>query len=167
MVIRPPTTDELAPLQEIEVAAGRAFIDVGMPEIAGDVPLALDVLEAYRAAGRAWVVEVDGAVAGYVVVDLLDSHAHVEQVSVAPAFAGRRLGRAMLDHVAAWARARGDRAVTLTTFREVPWNAPYYARCGYRALADHERGPELAGRMAEEAAHGLDPAQRVGMQLDL
>jgi GNAT superfamily N-acetyltransferase len=166
-MIRPPAPEELERLQEIEVVAGRAFVDVGMPEIASDEPLPLHALEAYRSAGRSWIVEVEGGVVGYVLVDVVDGHAHVEQVSVDPAFAGRRLGRDLLDHVAGWARARGDAAVTLTTFREVPWNAPYYERCGYRRLADHERGPELIALMAEEAAHGLDPADRVAMQLDL
>ena len=42
----------------IERAAGRLFIEVGMPEIAADEPLPLAVLEGYRAAGRAWVVAV-------------------------------------------------------------------------------------------------------------
>jgi GNAT superfamily N-acetyltransferase len=166
-VIRPPAPEELGRLQQIEVVAGRAFVHVGMPEIASDEPLPLEALEAYRAAGRAWVVEVEGTVVGYVLVDVVDGQAHVEQVSVDPAFAGRRLGRALLDHVAGWARARGDAAVTLTTFREVPWNAPYYERCGYRRLAEDERGPELVALMAEEAVHGLDPADRVAMQLDL
>ncbi len=166
-MIRPPAPEELGRLQEIEVFAGRAFFDAGMPEIARDDPLPLRALEAYRAAGRAWVLEVEGTVVGYVLVDVVDGHAHVEQVSVDPAFAGRRLGRGLLDHVAGWARARGDGAVTLTTFRHIPWNAPYYERCGYRRLADDERGPGLIALMAEEAAHGLDPADRVAMQLDL
>lgn len=166
-MIRPPTPAELPRLQDVELAAGRAFLDVGMPEIAGDEPFPLEDLEAWRAAGRAWVVEADGAVAGYVVVDLLDGHAHVEQVSVDPAFGHRGLGRALLDHVAAWARERGDAEVTLTTFREVPWNAPYYERCGYRILGDDERGPDLVARMAHEADLGLDPAQRVAMSLPL
>lgn len=166
-VIRPTTDDEIERIQQIEVMAGRAFVDVGMPEIAGDEPLPVARLEEYCAGGRSWVVDVDGVAVAYLLVDVVDGHAHVEQVSVHPDHAGQRRGRALLDHVASWARARGDAVVTLTTFREVPWNAPYYERCGYRVLADHERGPELVALMAAEAAHGLDPEQRVAMQLDL
>lgn len=165
--IRPPRPDELHVLGEIEVAAGRAFLDVGMPEIAGDPPPSVEDLERYRAGGRAWVVEVDGRLAGYVLVDVVDGHAHVEQVSVHPDHGRQGLGRRLLDHVAGWARERGDGEVTLTTFREVPWNAPYYERCGYRRLADDELGPELVALMAEEATHGLDPAQRVAMSRPL
>lgn len=166
-MIRPPNADEIGRLQEIEVAAGRSFIDVGLPEVASDEPLPAATLDAFRLAGRAWVVDVDGTVAAYVVVDVIDGHAHIEQVSTDPAFRGERLGRRLLDHVAGWARERGDREVTLTTFRDVPWNAPYYEACGYRILADAERGPELVVLMEQEAAHGLDPARRVAMTVNV
>ena len=57
--------------------------------------------------------------------------------------------------------------MTLTTFRHVPWNQPLYEHLGYRELTDGEIGPELRSLMAEEAAHGLDPALRVAMRKDL
>jgi len=182
-VIRPPRSDELERLREIEREAGRLFVDVGMPEIAADEPPPLAVLERCRAEGWAWVVTADadgdtladdGVPVGYVIVDVLDEpgpgpgrSAHVEQVSVDPAFAGRRLGQRLLDHVADQARRRGLDAVTLTTFRDVPWNAPYYERCGFRVLAGDELGPGLRRVRDAETVHGLDPAQRVCMRRDL
>jgi GNAT superfamily N-acetyltransferase len=186
-VIRPPRADELERLRTVERAAGRAFVDVGMPEIAADEPPPVDTLARYRAAGRAWVITTgpgDGMVAGYVIVDELDDplapdstkdvapavggrrplrSAHVEQVSVDPQFARRGWGRRLLDHVADQAHRRGLDGVTLTTFQDVPWNAPYYARCGFRILPEHQLGPGLRRVRAHEAAHGLDPAVRVCM----
>jgi ribosomal protein S18 acetylase RimI-like enzyme len=138
-----------------------------MPEIAADEPPSVAALESHRAAGRAWAVESSGEVAGYVLVDVVDGAAHVEQVSVDPAFARRGLGRRLIDHVAAVAEAKGRPAVTLTTFRDVPWNAPYYRRCGFRDLAESELGPELRRLRDAEAAHGLDPTLRVCMRRDL
>lgn len=166
--IRAATPDDVERLQAIEFAAGAAFVHIGMPEIAADDPLPADELERYRAAGRSWVVtdEGDRAVA-YLVADVVDDLAHVEQVSVHPDHGRQGIGRRLLDHVAEWARTEGHTAITLTTFRDVPWNAPYYEHCGYRVLPDDERGPELVARMAHEAALGLDPTQRVAMCLDL
>jgi ribosomal protein S18 acetylase RimI-like enzyme len=180
-VIRPPHAGELERLRSIERSAGRAFLDVGMPEIAADEPLPVAVLERYRASGSAWVATVgegvpDGVVAAYVIVDTLDRpgpgdgpgrSAHIEQVSVDPTFAGRRLGARLIDHVAVEARRLGLDAVTLTTFRDVPWNAPYYERCGFRALAEDELGPGLRRVRADEAELGLDPARRVCMRREL
>ena len=149
-------------------AAGRAFAGVGMPEISAAEPAPVEDLERYRAAGRAWVVApAGGPAAGYALVDDVDGQAHVEQVSVDPAWSRRGLGRMLLDHVAAVARGEGRAAVTLTTFRDVPWNAPYYARCGFRTLAPDELGPGLRAVRDAEAAHGLDPETRVCMRRDL
>jgi len=133
-VIRPPAADELGRLVEIEAAAGRAFADHGMPEIAADDPGSPEELEPYRAAGLAWVAaEGDGPVA-YLLAAEVDGCLHVEQVSVDPARAGRGIGAALIDHVAGIARADGRPALTLTTFRDIPWNAPYYARLGFAEL---------------------------------
>ncbi|MGW0658772.1 GNAT family N-acetyltransferase [Streptodolium elevatio] len=164
MRIRVVAADELPDLQDIEVAAGRCFLDVGMPEIAGDEPLPLGELDAYRVAGRAWVaVEEDARPGAYLIAKSVDGNLHVEQVSVHPDHARRGVGRALIDHAAEHAAGRGMPALTLTTFAEVPWNAPYYARLGFAVLGEADAGPELRAVRAEEAAHGLDRWPRVCM----
>jgi ribosomal protein S18 acetylase RimI-like enzyme len=168
MRIRAATAAELPALQDIERAAGEAFRGIGMPEIADDEPFSLDELAAYRQAGRAWVaVGRNGRLVAYLVSDLVDGNLHVEQVSVHPGSAGRGVGRAMLEHAAVRAAAAGRPALTLTTFTEVPWNAPYYERCGFRRLAEAEITPGLREVRRREAEHGLDRWPRVCMRRDL
>lgn len=164
MHIREARADDLVRLQEIERAAGLCFHDVGMPEIAEDEPLSVEELDRYRSAGTAWVAAggTDEPVA-YLIADVLDGGVHVEQVSVHPDSARRGIGRALLDHVAGWAAARGAPALTLTTFTDVPWNAPYYRRCGFHDLSDDELSPDLRAIRAREAVHGLDRWPRVVM----
>ena len=55
-------------------------------------------------------------------------------------------------------------ALTLTTFRDVPWNAPYYARCGFHILDGDEITAGLETIRAREAARGLDRWPRVRMR---
>jgi len=93
---------------------------------------------------------------------MVDGAAHIEQVSVVPADQGRGVGRALIDQVRRWAGENGLPALTLTTFTHVPWNRPLYEHLGFRVLGDEEIGPGLRAVMATEAAHGLDPASRVG-----
>ncbi|MFE7096431.1 GNAT family N-acetyltransferase [Streptomyces erythrochromogenes] len=164
-VVRP---DELTVLQDIERAAGRCFRDVGMPEIADDEPLTPGELAPYREAGLAWVA-VDGADApvAYLIAEHVDGNLHVEQVSVHPDHARRGIGRSLLEHLATVAVGGGLPALTLTTFAEVPWNAPYYVRCGFRALGEDALTPGLREIRAREAAHGLDRWPRVCMRRDL
>ena len=164
MAVRAPLPDELPLLQAIGVAAGRRFAEVGLDDVADDPPLALTDLEAWRKAGRAWVTtDRDGHPVGFVVVDLIDGGAHVEEISVLPELGGKGHGMALMRHVEGWARRKGLATVTLTTFRDVPWNRPWYERRGYRVLGEDEWTPGLVARREEEAAHGLDPDQRVVM----
>ncbi|MEU2615917.1 GNAT family N-acetyltransferase [Micromonospora sp. NPDC007271] len=157
--------DELTQLQRIEVASGAPFRDIGMVDVADMPPLPLDVLADRQRAGRVWVaVDAADQPIGFAVVDLVDGCAHVLQLSVDPAYARRGIGRGLLDHVAGWAAGRGLPALTLTTFRSVPWNGPYYARCGFRELTGPEVTPGLAELLAAEAALGLDPAERIAMR---
>ncbi|MCP3819272.1 GNAT family N-acetyltransferase [Streptomyces sp. A3M-1-3] len=166
--IRLATAAELPALQGIERAAGEPFRALGMAAIADDEPPALDLLARFQDAGRAWVAtdERDRPV-GYLIAELVDSAAHIEQVSVRPEAARRGVGRALIDHLAAHARAEGLTALTLTTFAEVPWNAPYYARLGFHVVDGPALTPGLREILRAEAAHGLDRWPRVCMRRGL
>ena len=167
-MIRPLSEDELTAAQEIERAAGLVFADVGMPEIAADEPLPAAELDRYRQAGLAWAAADEGdEPVGYLLAEPVDGALHVEQVSVHPRVARRGVGRALLEHAATHAAAAGLGALTLTTFAAVPWNAPYYRRCGFQVLEEHEWTPGLRAIREREAAHGLDRWPRVCMRRDL
>lgn len=164
VVIRAARADDLAHLQQLERAAGAAFHAVGMSAVADDPPPSFEVLDGYRQGGRAFVATdaADRPVA-YLLVDVVDAAAHVHQVSVHPRHARRRLGSALLDRAATWAAERHLQTVTLTSFTDVPWNAPYYAQLGFRVLAEHELTVGLRRIGQHEAALGLDRWPRVAM----
>ncbi|MFI7383794.1 GNAT family N-acetyltransferase [Streptomyces sp. NPDC049813] len=168
MILRSATAAELPRLQDIEVAAGAAFRPLGMDAVADDEPPALAELEAFRRAGHCWVAAAgDGTVLAYLIGLPVDGAFHVEQVTVDPAAARRGIGRALLAHAADRARAAGLAAPTLTTFADVPWNAPYYERLGFQRLTDRALTPGLRAVRAAEAAHGLDRWPRVCMRREL
>lgn len=72
-----------------------------------------------------------GEVAGFAHLLEIDGLAHLEQVSVLPRFGRLGLGRMLVTATLAEAAARGHREVTLRTYADVPWNAPFYATCGF------------------------------------
>jgi GNAT superfamily N-acetyltransferase len=163
-VIRAARIDDIDALREIERAAGRIFAEIGMGEIADDEPISEETLRGYRTSGRTWVAVDDyDTPIGYVVADVLDGNAHIEQVSVLPTNMRRGLGRELLDHVAIWASEQGMQAMTLTTFAYVPWNGPYYRRLGFEILAEDQIGPNLRDRRRHETDRGLDKWPRVCM----
>jgi len=163
--VRQARPEDVGRLHAIQLAAGDAFRDIGMPAAADTFPLPAESLSGYRRAGRAWVAadEHDEPV-GFVVADVVDGSAYIEQVSVHPAHAGHRIGAMLLDHVADWAAGQDMTAMTLITFRGVPWNAPYYERLGFRELTDAEVTPGLAARKADQ---GRNSAARVCMLREL
>ena len=165
--VRPARVDDFAQIQRIEVAACRAFTDVGYPSVADDPPFSDEELEEARAPGRLWVAVDDAAgdarPVGYVLAREISGRGHVEQVSVLPDRQGSGIGRLLIDQVAAWARERGLADLTLSTFREVPFNGPLYAHLGFRFMAEEELDDGLLAERAHEAAHGLDTDARAFM----
>lgn len=167
-LIRPARSDDGAALRDIERLAGERFRDVGLAGIADAEPLSTDALAVYADAGRSWVaLDPDGVPAGYVLVDVVDGCAHVEQVSVLPVHQGLGVGRVLLDQVRAWATSTRRPGITLSTFADVPWNRPLYEHLGFRILPRTDIGPGLRAVCDSEAAHGIDLAPRVCMRLEL
>lgn len=163
MHIRLATPEDLPVLQRIEVRAGELFTEIGMPEIAAHPPPELDEL-AGAAAVLVAVPDDGGEPIGYAVIELVDDETHLEQVSVLPEAGGRGVGTALLEAVVDWARARGDEAVTLTTFRDVAFNGPLYAKRGFDHVPEDEWTPSQRAIIAAQAAMGMDPAARTVMR---
>lgn len=161
-MIRPGRAADHPTLQDIERRAGELFRTIGMPEIADDEPPDLEHLAA--AAAVLVATADDGTPIGYALVELVDGHAHLEQISVVPEAGGQGVGTDLIEAVVDWARARGDDQVTLTTFRDVPFNAPLYARRGFAVVAEGAWTDGLRAVVAAEASHGLDVSTRVVMR---
>lgn len=123
---------------------------------------------AYERDSRAWVATdpADRPIA-YVLVDIVEGWAHIEQVTVHPHHSRMGLGSALLDHVARWGGDMGFNGMTLTTFRDVPWNAPYYERLGFRRLPEKEWSDGLRRIVQLEIQHGLAAWPRTVLIKDL
>ncbi|NEA33539.1 GNAT family N-acetyltransferase [Streptomyces sp. SID13031] len=168
ITIRATRVDEVPRLRSIEKAAGVLFHEIGMTDVAEHPPPSLEIFEQYQRAGLAWTAAgVDGQAVGFVLVKLIDGAAHIEQVSTHPDHARQGIGRRLIDEVDRWAAGRGLPALTLSTFRDIGWNGPYYARLGFRELTAAELTPGLAEIQREETAMGLDPAGRVLMRREI
>jgi len=145
--VRTADAADLVDLPRVEAAADELFVPLGIT----DLPAPATAQE--RA--RAWRVLVAGTpVAGFAVLELLDGAVHLEQLSVDPAHGRRGIGAGLLAATAQVARDHGADRVTLLTYADVPWNAPWYARHGWRATTDLT--PGLRALRRREVELGLD-----------
>ncbi|MCZ2807530.1 GNAT family N-acetyltransferase [Modestobacter sp. VKM Ac-2983] len=145
--VRDADDADLAELAAVEAAADELFWPLGIT----DLPPPATAEE--RA--RAWRVLVAGRpVAGFAVLELVDGAVHLEQLSVHPAHGRRGIGTALLAATLDTARQHGADRITLLTYADVPWNAPFYARHGW--VATTELTPGLQALRRRETELGLD-----------
>ncbi|MGI5161698.1 GNAT family N-acetyltransferase [Microbispora sp. CA-102843] len=162
-MIRQAEPADLAALAEIERAADGMFVPLGIV-----FPPGTTVIEECDDPGR--VIVAGRPPVGFALLGVVDSLTHLEQIAVHPDHGNQGIGTRLLDAVCTTAKksAQADTAaVTLTTFRDVPWNAPWYARRGFRVVHPHEWGPELTTLVEHERALGIEVAPRVVMRKDL
>ena len=168
--IRSAIPHDVPVLGGIEREAGLLFADIGMPEIAADDPLSEDVLMEGVNDGLLWVAVDQGDNAlpvAYLLAVMLDESLHIEQLTVHPGYARQRIGSRLIDVCGDRAIACGYRSLTLTTFRDVPWNAPYYRRIGFMEVPGSQIPPALREIIRQEHDAGLDRWPRVVMYREL
>ena len=155
--------EDVGELPNIERAAARLLAGHA-PESVLSVTTSETVLQDAVRKGHLWVALAGNAPVGFAHVRPLDaSTLHLEEVDVLPAHGRRGLGTHLVGEVCRWAASTGYDSVTLTTFREVPWNMPFYERLGFRALPSEDLSPALQAIVDHETRRGLDPSRRVAM----
>lgn len=113
--------------------------------------------------GHCLAAHVDERPVGFIATQPFQRELHVWELSVHPDAQGHGIGAGLLRACLIDAGNAGFRAVTLTTFRDVPWNAPFYARLGFTELADPASHSRLAEMLANEAEDGLPAERRCAM----
>jgi GNAT superfamily N-acetyltransferase len=154
-------------LPAIERAAAHLFSEEDLAPHLRDQCTALEDLALAARERRLWVALDGDTPIGFALADTLDGLLHLEELDVHPDHARRGIGRRLVETVLSAARADGSPAATLTTFRHLPWNAPFYRSCGFRELDEHQLGPDLKETFEQEVASGLEREKRVAMRCDL
>ena len=163
IVVRLAEIADIVALPDIERSAGEAFRVTEHWSTDDNVTEA----EAYPhliTARSVWVAENDGILAGFVSSERHQAELHLLELAVRLECQRRGIGRNLLNAAIQAARDMGCVAVTLTTFRNVIWNAPFYRRrFGFEII--EAPPPRLSAILAAEAERGL--ADRCAMRLTL
>lgn len=168
VTLAPTTRNDIDALPDVERAAARRFST--QPELAWIADAPVQDRHQHRAcadAGQSFVARNGDRPVGFILTLPMDASLFILELSVHPDWQGNGIGRALLATAAEAARHRGFHALTLTTFLQVPWNAPFYAGLGFELLEDAALTPELRERREAETAHGLAWESRCAMRLKL
>jgi GNAT superfamily N-acetyltransferase len=166
--IRLTTPVDAAALPDVERSAAQSFRQI--PDLAWIADDAVTTAERHAqlcAAGTCWVCERDGKPVGFLCAEIFDAELHIWELAVHQDHQGQGLGRALLRAAIAAAADRGLEAVTLSTFRDVLWNEPFYVKLGFNTLDAAAAGPRLTAILHSEVEQGLPGERRCAMRLTL
>lgn len=162
--IAPARAADIGVLRDIELAAARLLDGYAPESVLAEATSEADLERAQRER-LLWVALRDDAPVGFAHLRLLEPNAvHLQELDVHPDHGRRGIGTRLVRAVCAWAEESGHDAVTLTTFRDVPWNMPFYARLGFEEIPAGALGSALRSILDQEVRSGLDATRRVAMR---
>jgi len=165
--IRPVTAQEIGRLQAIERDAAARFRTVGLDAIADGDPSDEGFIQSALTTGEVLGAELDGALVGFALAGRLDDALHIYEISVASTHGGRGLGSRLIEALGDAGRRRSINALSLSTFADVPWNGPFYARRGFAVVDEAGWTPAFHLLRAVERTAGLPVERRVFMRKEL
>ncbi|VVM65021.1 hypothetical protein PS662_01502 [Pseudomonas fluorescens] len=169
IIVRRALVADAPALPDIERCAAKLFRDD--PSLAWLADSPVPGAEHHRwaiEAGQVWVAQsAEGALAGFLAAGEIDNQLHIQELSVSQPFQGRGIGRKLVLAAVSYARGQELAGLTLTTFRDLPWNELFYRRMGFATLSPAETEPRLTQVLNDEIAHGLPGERRCAMRFSL
>ncbi len=162
--IRNAQLSDIPAMAQVELNAGELFKTAGLDQLTGDFASPEFVASFVRSGGAFSAVDENGAVVGFALAFFLDGALHLHEISVDPAHGRKGLGGRLLDAVAEFARTKDCSRITLSTFQDVPWNAPFYERHGYRQVTQENWTPGFHILRDHEQEAGLPVERRCFME---
>jgi GNAT superfamily N-acetyltransferase len=157
-------SDDVPHVARIELAAARLLAGHVPPSELNETTSEDDLNDAQRR-GHLWVARLHQIPVGFAHMRVLEpAVALLDEIDVHPEHGRRGLGAKLVLAVCACALRSGCRWITLVTFKDLPWNMPFYARLGFAPIPRDELPAAVVARMDDEARRGLDPGRRVAMR---
>lgn len=150
-------------LDVIEAAAGSIFPPDALPEnvLAERVPYNV-LMDAMNQGRLLVVVDANQVPVGFAFWQDVDGSALLALIEVHPLHGRKGIGTALVMQIIEQVAKAGFPYLYLTTFSDVPWNAPFYKKLGF-VLLDADNQPDfIKESLRDEEKRGL--SNRVGMR---
>lgn len=110
-------------------------------------------------------LDEEGRPAGFLFGERQSDAFHIWELSVDLAHQRKGMARALVEYALGFATSAGLGHVTLTTFRDVPWNAPFYRSFGFEIVDETRLSEALASVVEHERLIGRDFERRCAMRV--
>jgi GNAT superfamily N-acetyltransferase len=166
VTLRPATIADIPRLQQIEQNAATLFAGLDLIDVSematasiGDHCHAIDE-------GLSLVAELGGRVAGFAIGNRYGPNVYLHELDVGRDYQRKGVGAELLRGFIGLSCAQGAPCIYLSTFRDPPWNAPFYRKLGFRDVPCTDYLPWMA-EIEQRQAMFLDATSRVFMKLPL
>lgn len=163
IIIRPAIAGDVSTIIDIEKRGGLKFADIGMEWVA-ERPSSnrAEIEEAVRAKSI-FVAEEASTLLGFIYLGMVDDHGHILEVSVDYKMQGKGIGGKLMQKAELWAKHHDFHALSLTTFKHVPFNGPWYQSQGFTEIDPGASYPELDDIIKSERRSDLNQSERIAM----
>jgi ribosomal protein S18 acetylase RimI-like enzyme len=164
LTIRYGDLNDLAQVGKIEIAAATLFPENRIPQPHESLPEKV-LIEAIKNQLLFCVekvcVEKEDELVGFASCHIYRKNLHLDEISVHSDHGKQGIGTKLLEKVLEEKQKRQLKACTLTTFEDIPWNAPFYQKHGFEILEEKNVPRHVAAMLREERSLGLK--KRVAM----
>ena len=165
--IRLSELKDIPALTKVEKSAAKKFLDI--PELAwlaNDDVMTHEMHQKAILEKTSWTAQDEQSleIVGFLSGQEIASEFHLQEVSVCAEYQGRSIGKALVETALQHATLKGLISATLTTFVEVPWNAPFYKKLGFEIIEYNVLSVRLSNLLLAENSHGLAGEKRCAMR---
>ncbi|WP_169753910.1 GNAT family N-acetyltransferase [Photobacterium aquae] len=170
IVVRRAEFEDITNINQIEKRAGNAFSSMPMDFLCSlpqEIPLhSYGFYEKKIRSNELFVAEIENKVVGFICISNIneESAIHVSEFAVDYTYQKRRIGFQLINVVIELAKKK-HKSITLTTFSNVPWNAPFYEKLGFVTIDKSQLNERLVLLLAQESEMGLPKEYRCAMRL--
>lgn len=166
--VRTARKEDIPLLGPVEQSAAQLFRTVNLGHLASGRVISQSRLLEMADSNHIWVaIDKLGQPIGFAAGENIDGNFHIVEISVAQEYQRNGVGKALMSEMIGQAKGENFKAITLTTYRNLPWNERWYSKMGFSEAEIEDMGTELSTLWSIENQQGHDMDLRCIMKRSL
>jgi len=164
---------DIAELANIELKAAALYPKGRIPQAYCEQTLPLSILRKAQQEKLLYCAYLNSNIVGFASChkysdtknNITKHNLHLDEIAVLPKFGNQGIGSQLMEAILFQCQTLKFNGMSLTTFCDLPWNAPFYQKFGFNALKESNMPKHVLNIVMEEQFIGLK--YRVAMFIGL